>query len=132
MGSDYEPFPLDPASVGCERLAERVRELEALVGRLAERNGQLSQLLTRYASGEHVDALRPFAAVSLPDNWPGDAPLMWEQATSRIDGEPYLYALHGRVGTGGVPVEAYRRARRLIHGLPRPEPVYPDDDGEVD
>lgn len=50
--SDYEPFPLDPASVGCERLAERVRELEALVGRLAERNGQLSQLLTRYVNGE--------------------------------------------------------------------------------
>lgn len=55
----YEPFPLDPVAAGdrlraaeAERddLAERVRDLEKLVGRLAERNGQLSQLLTRYAN----------------------------------------------------------------------------------
>lgn len=62
-------------------------------------------------------ALRPFAAVNIPDNWPGECMLTWEEFTGR-NGKPYgaIRYLHCDC-KGGATIDDYRRARNTFEPL---------------
>lgn len=67
-------------------------------------------------------ALRPFASVTLPDNWPGNCVLTWQDYAFDTPEQPqisfhdaYANYLHHEA-QGGPTIADYRRAMEALEG----------------